>query len=1620
MSTEDTTSKNIGLKSSVRRFLNRLAIVFFISLLIPFFISLILQIPFVQKKAIDTITNHISEKTDFNVSIGSLNLSFVRGFTLRSFLVENEKDTILHSRALDIKLSKNLLYVLKNELHINNLSLFDADINIITKLDSTKSDFSVFLSRLYTSDQGDEDAKGKPIKLVLKNIQLQQVSLNIENQNVASSVRLKFENCSSSLGLLDFEAETFDVKTFIFYKPHLRIVKGIQPARNGEDRSQGNSSNKSVADFVVPSIQIGQLKILDGSIEVLSPTPPRYSFPHFDINNLGLKNLNLDISALLLNSNLTLSADLNNLSFETSDGFELSKASSKDIYISETSIWLPNFNLETPSSKLGNFVRLEYDSYQSFQHFAEDVNINFDWSGTKVSINDLAYFIPSIKNTEFFEKNSNKSVMVNGKFTGRVVNFRGEDVSLNFEKMLDLQGSFRLRNILNKDLTFLSMRLNSLNTEIRSLQTILPFINIPNNFFKLGKIGFKGSFDGFLNDFVAYGTLDTELGKAILDMKLDVKNGNDKASYSGSLALDKFDLGKWTNNQALGLISFSSKVSSGFGLDLSTARAKLIADVNLFQYKNYSYDHIYLNGELEKNRFTGNFISTDKNADFVFDGIIDMSGPNYLYDFQTTINAIDLQKLNILDYPFKVKARMNIIGAGNGLENLVGNVSADSISIVKRDSFYAINNLEIKSHNTNNGQKRLSIEADGTNLLISGNYNFATIFPDLKRILKLNFPHHTRNWPEPNTTSLSSNKFKFDLNLDRETNILSLLGLEDIYPGDFRAKGNFDGEEQLLDLVATTGILKIKDNYLFDLGISLSSKGNQADLYIHIDSSKISGREFKSFDFGAKIKGDTSSLNIELPGLSRSSDIIAIQLNLAPHQKGYALNIKNSNLLIGGRRWKFNADNEIVLGTKYLNIKNLVITDGNRFVELKDYKTEGLELKINKFDLAFINEIINYDKMYFAGEINGIMRVSDIFEDNPDIITVLSMDDFTINNESFGELNLDISKPKAKPLDVIFSLNKGKGANVLKLDASYNLDTKQVAASVKGRDFSLKFLEFILVGGISAVEAYVDLDARVSGPVDDMKLDGIGYLKKGKVKVNYLGETYRFDNQKVVITDKIIDLTGVRFTDSQGNTASISGGLKHKMFGDFELQATLSGDNVILVNTSKIDNPIYYGLGKGKVFVDFSGPVDSPRLFIDATSGQGTRLFIPIKESEADLNKSVINFVNIEEYLEKRKSGKAAIPIKLKGMEVEMNLNLTPDAEVSLIFDEAKGDIMKGRGRGNLKMLATRSGDFDMFGQYQIESGQYLFTAGPVIAKPFVIRRGGTIIWNGDPINAILNVDADYQVRTPLSLFLVEYLVNAPPELTNAARNRVDVKLSLNLRGTLYSPEVNFDIEFPELAGQLRSYAENKLRMLRTNPVEFNSQVFGLIVFNSFVPSTSLSDAVATNLGTAGISTISEFVSSQLSLFVTSVINEALEEDGLISGVDFDINLRNNNSLFGVSDEASILPSEIEIRFRNRFRFWDERLSVGVASNYVRESLVGLQNYLIPEFNIEYALTADRKLNLRIYGKYDMDDINVTTRRETYGFALRFRTEFGPMMETRSSIKKALRDAIYQIPEEGK
>jgi len=401
----------------------------------------------------------------------------------------------------------------------------------------------------------------------------------------------------------------------------------------------------------------------------------------------------------------------------------------------------------------------------------------------------------------------------------------------------------------------------------------------------------------------------------------------------------------------------------------------------------------------------------------------------------------------------------------------------------------------------------------------------------------------------------------------------------------------------------------------------------------------------------------------------------------------------------------------------------------------------------------------------------------------------------------------------------------------------------------------------------------------------------------------------------------------------------------------------------------------------------------------------GTKLFIPVNTSQTSLSQSFIKFV-------KRDTTQIKVAQKTKGLEgieIQMTLTITPDAEVSLIFDESKGDVIKGKGRGNMKIDITRKGDFEIFGDYEIESGQYLFTAPLIlVAKPFVVERGGRIVWTGDPINATLDITAKYRTRTSVEPFISEYISGISQDQANLASQNTEVDVNLNLGGSLFKPEVKFGLGFPNLTGDIANFAANKLRLLQTNEQELNGQVLGLIVFNSFIQSNRIADVFgASGIQSASINTLSEFLSSQLSMYITNVLNSIVGDKSIISGVDFDVNVRNNN--FGVS--SGFLPDEIGIK--NTIVFKNERLSLDVGGNYVFQFQGQQINQVLPDFALEFILTDDRKLKVRLYGKYDID-ITTTGLREKYGVGVAYRTEFGSMMDFEKMIQKAAKDVLVE------
>ncbi len=1577
-------------------------------LLLPLLLTALLQVPFVQRWTVDETTSYLSENMKADVKIKKFDISVFDGIKLGDFsIAELNGDTVIHAKYLNVSLSKNLFSLFDNTVEINDIYLENPIVNLVMESKSKKLNLARLIDNLI---QPKNDGKKSTFKLNVKNVKLKDLDFKLENQVTNTRLLAKLDEGILNFNKLDLINNIFDIKTLNIIRPVIdNITLGASQQETKDEKQDENIAAKSSSNQLCLSIL--DFKIKDGTYNIQQGLKYEANKPnYFNIKNVRFEDINLDVDHFNFGGVADISASINAVTLKTDSGFKLNKFEVPSLQINDENIDLSAFEIKTNHSTLKNKVLLQYNGIKSLNEFYDKVYLDVNLEDSEVALDEVAYFVPSFANSKIYVNNQNRKVNLSGIFKGRLNNIKGQSVNINVNNKLAFNGDFGLRNFKQGSDALLTLRVKQLNTNINFIKEVVPGFNPPQNFYTLGNIDFVGNFDGYLNDFVAYGKLNTDIGRADLDMKLDVKEGNEKAKYSGNISLANFDLKKWSGgNEDLGKVSLQAKIKDGESLLLRTAKADMVATVDLFEFKGYDYKNVKLNGNISPKEFLGKLVSQDPNIDFDFDGSVLFNEKIPKFNFKSKIKNIDLSKLNLAKNFSSIKGDIVFEGEGNDINNLIGKLTGKDLVIVKNDTTYKFAQVDLTSKVIDKfGNKQLKFDSEKTDIYLEGKYNFNNILDDVKALVKSNFPYHTRMW-NPEIKPISDDqKFKFDIEIHDPVELLGLAGVHNVELKDFKGKGYIDSKNREISMVSSMPKFFIDGTKLFNIQVMLNNKSKVGDLLFHVDSTFTGGRKYNTVDVQMMMKGDDVEFSLNSKDLIDSIQNISIKGLVTPHPKGYTISIQNNDLRLFGKRWKINNESKVSIGDKYFDVENFIFTDGERTVDISDINNKGLLVKATKINIAAFNTFINYNKILFSGELNSTIKINDIYNSSPSISGSIFVPGLYLNNDNFGELAVDLAKAENKPLEVLLSLSNKENGQALKVNGLYDIEKKSLNADVKAKKLSLKWLEYILKSGISNVKGYVDLDGRVAGKMDNLIIDAKAVAYEGQVKINYLGETYNFNNQPFTVTHNYINLSGAQLKDSQGNVGIVSGGLSHKLFKDFYLDAGIVATNVIAINTTKFDNAIYYGLGKGDVTVDFSGSVDAPKMVINCVTKPGTNISIPIRESRSSSDKSFITFIDKKNYYNPVDSTVKTKGVKVDGISIEMNLTMTEDAIVNMIFDEDKGDVIRGVGNGNMKISMSNKGEFDMFGTYSITRGQYLFTAFNFVNKPFIVREGGSIKWTGDPVNASINIEADYEVRTSLTNFLTEYLVT--DQLKQAAGVSTPVNLKLILGNTLYNPSVKFDFEFPALTGELKSYTDSKKRLLKNNEAEYNSQVFGIIVFNTFIPSSQISNAVLGSnfIQSAGINTLSEFVGSQFSMYVTGLVNSALQDNGLISGIDFDLDLRNNTSFFAGTGTTNVWPTEIEIKLKNKFRFLDERLSVNVGGNYVRQNAITpLTNYVIPEFFIEYALTKDKQLNLKLYGKYDLDEINISNRRQKFGLGLRYKTDFGSMRQTKASLSDA-------------
>ncbi|TVQ47038.1 MAG: hypothetical protein EA362_07315 [Saprospirales bacterium] len=1544
-----------------------------------------LRLPIVQGFLTERIANSIAENIGYEVSVQRVNFNFINKLEIDGLLILYESgDTLVYADRLRAGTSRPITSLFNRSLEINTIDLDGAVVKIL----NTPKD-SFLLPKPNERESID----------VLFHISLD--ALNFHRSRVMIEDSYKGNREQFLIEGLFLTAESIDLQKMEFQLSSL-VLDGVVASSERfeslymDDEPMKKEKTGESGKYFRPGFKLGLdfLEVRNSSFSSTDFLRKGEKGEHYKA--LQILDLDIQFDNVVIDSN-SIRANPQSLSFTTSEGFELLEMKADELFFSDKNLEFRNVNLLSGGSFIDETISLTYGDLHAFRDFSNEVIIKGDFHRAEILISELLFLGEELGQSAFIQKNKDKTIHLAGSINGTLNDLNGKNIQLSIDDYLNLKGNFFARNITVPGEEFFRLQVEDLNTDIFALKGIIPEFEIPPNFEKLQKLNFNGLFEGYLRDFEAEGILRTDIGAIATNVQLYLMDGIEGARYSGTLSVEDFNLGTWLENDEFEKINFFAELTNGSGLTPETVNAQIVAEVSSFSFRGYEYDSLFVDGFINRRVFDGYFSIGDEHLDFEMVGIVFYGDDEPRINADISLNKLHTRELNLSEENFHLSALASIDARGIDFDYPNGSLVVrdfvieipDSLS-TNLDSLYLIATVDEYLN------KRLIGQSDILDLIIEGNYRLGDLGDLIKRYALEHFEYSHKFFPDTIFVERESAKFDFDLQLKNTKGFthLFLPQLDTIM--DSRIWGDFDSEKNSYTLEFSFPELKIDNNFISGLYGYIGMDEQFGNVLITNNAMQL-GPLFISnpTTLSADLSPSHFNFNLNTQDYQLLLDDLYIEGRGFLEDDKWAFIFANTNLAFLGEDWAVNDDNKLVLGEKFFRTKNLKFSSEDKLIFIESIADRGLNVGVLGLDLNFLNELINDQRYLLDGELNLDLWTTNIFEFDA-LNGQVNVNDFSFQGIDYGNLYLESSLITGTGLLEINMRNshphKGLLANgVISVDGEQRLaNNRLMDVQLQLKDFPMLIFEKIVEDGVSDTEGTFDGNLRATAESwDQIELEGDALVHYLESTIEVLGVRYSAENQRVALSTNWIDFTGLELRDPLGNTATVEGGFRHRLFGDMRMDLTISSPRIMALNTSRQDNNLYYGRLIGQVDAEFEGSFQRPDIRINAINGPGSRLFILVNEAVQTSELDFIVFDHSEEQVTREFFS------EVTGVNFLLDMTANEDAEVQIIFNEQTGDILSGRGNGNLQLRLTRNGDFTIFGDYEISEGNYLFanTFGLLqVNKPFDVLRGGTIQWTGDPLNAIIDIEANYSGLTAAPYnFIDDYLqtTTGDEQLINEANQSTPVDLTLMLTGLLVRPDINFSIDFPNLTGNLRTLTDRKILDLEDNPDEMNRQVFALIVIGGFLPSSfnigfGHSVAAITN-------TFSEWISNQLSLYLTDLLSNAFEDVGFISGIEMDVGYMAGGEFKSVGQ-----LSTSELRVGVRPTLFDGRVQMNVGGNYVRESFVTSDPYLAPYGVVDYFITPDRRWRLRMSSNLDYVPEG---RRNRHSVGVLFRREFDSIEE---------------------
>jgi len=1278
-------------------------------------------------------------------------------------------------------------------------------------------------------------------------------------------------------------------------------------------------------------------------------------------NDLNISNIDLNARGLRFEDGI-MYGRAESLSFKEKSGFICHNiAGEARVGRGRTIVENLSISDEWSDIRLPLFM-MSYSGIKDFSDFINKVRLDATIDNSSIDFRTITFFAPQLEDNRL-------QATISGMMGGCVNDFTVKDL-----KILSHAGGFagtvngRISGIpevydmkIDAEVSGLNMTIDGLGRFVSEWMPSgeLDFSGLGNGNIFTG----KASAEGFLNNLDATAELYSDIGSLYATARLDELIRPDRPIViTGQVSTEDLDIGDIIDSKLIGPVTLDADVSIGIddAVDLNMNHLN-IERLNLL---DYDYRDIQARGRYDNTMLNGTVISKDPNLNFIFQGGYARSDKsrNTVYKFDASIGHADLNAINIDKRGrsiVQLRTNANFTQTGNG--NILGRIDIGEIMLENKSGRYEIGDIVITSHSSDN-RYTARLNSRFADAAYNGSASLVDFIKDLQDItVRKELPALYESAADDWTGNSYSVNFMCH-------DIQSLLAFA--APGLYIENGTSlkadIGPKGEMKAEISSGRIAYKRNYMKGVSLDFDNAGNalrgqlKCDeiaassirmndniLNIHIDDNHLGA----GFSFDNHSESETRGELIINGNVSREEDTPVFELAIRPsslHYNSREWNIQPSTIRIDGSNIEVDTFG-VVSGEQSVGI----------FGRTSDETREVLTLNLERFDLSMINALLPSD-FGVKGAVTGVARLTSPLSEM-ELMVDMVCDSTYIANVPLGIVKFGTTWDESEERFNFFANNDLRGLRNIDLEGYLEPKRNWIHADAGLDQFNIGYAQPFLNDIFSSMGGFINGRLSVDGPIDRLRLTSNGTtLDNAGLTIAYTGVPYIADGPFH------IDETGVHFDnigikDRFNGRGTVNGSINYDHFRDISFDTRISVSNIEAVNLAEKSGEVFYGNLFGSGDISITGPVNALVMDINAVTAKTGDLHIPVSSSLTSSKGT--NLLKFKELDITTKVDPYEIFVQRTDKEevsgsdflVRLNVAAGPEVEAFVEIDKASGNVLSGRGSGNISLDASED-LFSINGDYTINSGNYKFVAMGLVGRDFTIQDGSSIRFNGDIMESTLDINAVYRTKASISTLISD---------TTSVANRRIVDCGISIKDKLSNPQLSFSIEIPDLDPTVKSRVESAL----STEDKVQKQFLSLIISNNFLPDEQ-----------SGIVNNTSVLYSNVTEMMANQINNIFQK--LDIPLDLGLNYQPNergNDIFDVAVSTQLFNNRVIVN--------------GNIGNR-QYSSGNTQNDVVGDIDIEIKLDRSGSFRLNLFSHSADQYTNFLDNSQRNGVGITYQTEF--------------------------